>query len=202
MGDESRGSANDGRSADGQDVVTRSKTSATVDGRLELLVAAGTVALGCYLMVASRNIRQGILPDPIGSGSFALVIGLLMVVTGGIVLIQQYRIYRHLGREMPTDGEADEPGIPASAIRGLGILAAGFAWALSIERIGFILSTYLLAVIGIYAMRVRRTLQLFFVPLAYVLLIWFLFDRVFAVRFPEAGFIDGMLRAVIPRVGA
>lgn len=187
--------------ADGADVELPSQPIEVVDRRIDVAVAAGVGAVGAAAIVFSGDIREGTLPDPLGAaglprmlGAFLLVVGVLLI---GRRLVGWRRSSSHL--VYADGGSGDEPGYPSSAVRAFGMWLAGLGWALLLPRIGYLVSTWLLILTGVVAMKVRSPWKLVAVPLLFTLATWLLFSRVFGLRFP-AGPVDLFFEGLVPRL--
>jgi hypothetical protein len=175
---------------------------ATVDRRADLALAVCLTALGLAVVWFARDIRQGAIPDPIGAGGFAQVLGAFMAVVGAILVVRRLASWRRSpdGRVSADGGSGDEPGLPVSAVRPFVMLAVGGAWAWMIPRLGFVVATWLACGIALFAMQTRSVPKLLVAPVCFSLLTWVLFTRVSGLRFP-AGPVDLFLAEIIPRLG-
>lgn len=175
-----------------------------VDARVDLVIAAGTAVLGALLIAASTGIRQGSIPDPIGAGGFARLLGAFLAVLGillcarrAVALVRSPRAERQVYAD---GGPADEPGFPASTLRPFVILGLGLAWALMLPLLGYVVPTALVTAAALVAMRLRSIPSLVAISVLFSLLTWILFARVAGLRFP-AGPVDLFLEGIVPRFG-
>lgn len=171
----------------------------TVDRRTDMAVAAGGAALGIVLIVASLDIHQGSVDDPIGSGGLAVVLGGFLVFGGLLLIGQRLWTWKRSGHQVPAEGAGDEFGQPASTVRPFVMWLAGLGWVFLLPRVGFIVSAYVLAVFGLFAMGVRTKIKLAVVPVVFAIVLWVLFNRVFGVQYP-AGPVDLFFADLIPRM--
>jgi hypothetical protein len=174
--------------------------AATVDKRADLALAVVVMLLGLAVVYLSRDIRHGVLQDPIGPAGFASVLGGLIAALGLILVVRRLVSWRRSGGRVYADGgEGDELGLPASGIRPFVILAVGFGWDLMLPRIGFIVATWLACLVAMVAMRTRSVVKLVVIPICFSLLTWVLFTRLSGLRFP-AGPVDLFFASLIPRM--
>lgn len=172
-----------------------------VDWRADLVVSAAPIALGTLLIVESADIREGSIPDPIGSGGMPRLLGGFLIAVG-IVLVTRRLLGRRQqdGNLVPSDGgQADEPGFPASSMRAFGLLAAGWGWVFLLTRLGYLIPTALLAGVGMAAMRVRSPWKLVGISVIFSVVTFLLFNRVFGIQFP-AGPLEQFGMDHVPRV--
>ena len=174
---------------------------ATVDRRADLAIAAVVMLLGLAVVYLSRDIRHGVLQDPIGPAGFASVLGGLIAALGLILVVRRLVSWRRSadGRVYADGGEGDEQGLPASGLRPFVILAVGFGWDFMLPRIGFIVATWLTCLVAMFAMRTRSVVKLVVVPICFSLLTWVLFTRLSGLRFP-AGPVDLFFASLLPRM--
>jgi putative tricarboxylic transport membrane protein len=175
---------------------------ATVDRRADLVMTLCVMMLGLTVVYLARDIRHGVLDDPIGPRGFATVLGAFLAAVGAILLVRRLASWRRSvdGKVYADGGEGDEPDLPASGIRPFVMLAVGFGWAFMLPRIGFIVATCLACVAGMFAMRTRSAVKLVLVPIGFSLITWMLFTRLSGLRFP-AGPVDLFFATLIPRLG-
>ena len=171
-----------------------------VDRRVDLALCLGTLGLGIFLVYASWSIRRGSIPDPIGSGGWARVIGIALIAIAATLVFRRLVAWRGATSHLvPSDGGKDgEAGYTNSNIRPFLLLATGVVWILLLPRIGFLLSTAVFTAASIATMGVRSLKKLILVPLLFTLITWLLFGQVFGIHFP-AGPIEKTLQEIIPR---
>ena len=80
-----RDGTNENTSAEDEENVSREALEITMDKRLDLAVAVGVALLGMFILITSRDIRTGSLPDPVTSRGLPNIAGALLVI-GGIVV--------------------------------------------------------------------------------------------------------------------
>jgi hypothetical protein len=171
-----------------------------VDRRVDLALCLGALGLGIFLIYGSWGIRQGSIPDPIGSGGWARLIGIALIAVAGALVIRRLAGWRGATSHLvPSDGGKEgEAGYPSSNLRPFVLIAAGFAWIVALPRIGFLIATFAVTAAAIATMQVRSLSKLILVPLLFSLGIWLLFGQVFGIHFP-AGPIEKALQEMMPR---
>lgn len=171
-----------------------------VDRRIDLVLCLVTLGLGVFLVYASWSIRRGSIPDPIGSGGWARVIGIALIAIAGTLVFRRLVAWRGATSHLvPSDGGKDgEAGYPSSNVRPYMLIATGVVWILLLPRVGFLVSTAVFTAAAIATMRVRSLNKLILVPILFSLITWLLFGQVFGIHFP-AGPIEKALQEVIPR---
>lgn len=171
-----------------------------VDRRVDLALCLGTLGLGIFLVSASWSIRRGSIPDPIGSGGWARVIGIALIAIAGTLVFRRLVAWRGATSHLvPSDGGKDgEAGYPSSNVRPFLLVAVGVVWILLLPRVGFLVSTFVFTAAAIATMNVRSLKKLILVPLLFTLITWLLFGQVFGIHFP-AGPIEKTLQELIPR---
>jgi hypothetical protein len=171
-----------------------------VDRRVDLALCLATLGLGIFLVYASWSIRRGSIPDPIGSGGWARVIGIALIAIAGTLVFRRLVAWRGATSHLvPSDGGKDgEAGYPSSNLRPYLLIAAGAVWLLLLPRVGFLVSTAVFTAASIATMQVRSLTKLILVPILFTLITWLLFGQVFGIHFP-AGPIEKALQEIIPR---
>lgn len=173
----------------------------TVDRRADLAIAVAVTALGVAVVYLSRDIRRGAIPDPIGSGGFAQVLGAFVALMGVVLIARRVSSWRTAvnGQVSAEGGSGDEPGLPVAGTRPFVMLVIGCGWALGLNQVGFIVATWVASGLAMVAMRTRSVRKLVVIPVTFSLFCWLLFTRVSGLRFP-AGPIDQLLAELVPRL--
>lgn len=172
-----------------------------IDRRVDLSLSIATLALGLFLVYGSYGIRRGSIPDPIGSGGWAWVLGIAITIIALALIARRLAGWRtDAGNLVPSDGaKEEEPSVPSSSIRPFLLLAVGAAWIYALPLIGFIAATFLMSAAGIALMNVRSLTKLLLVPLLFSLIVWEVFGQIFGIHFP-GGPIEDALQGMIPRL--
>jgi putative tricarboxylic transport membrane protein len=176
-------------------------TAGLIDRRVDLALSIATLALGLFLIYSSYGIRRGSIPDPIGSGGWAFVLGVAITIVALALVTRRLAGWRNEASNLvPSDGaKEEEPSFPSSSIRPFLLLAVGAAWIYALPQIGFIAATYLMSAASIALMNVRSLTKLLLVPLLFSLIVWELFGQIFGIHFP-GGPIEEALQGIISRL--
>jgi hypothetical protein len=149
-----------------------------VRGR-ELAAAAALLAFGLFAATQALGLRFGRVAAP-GPGFFPLCLAAALCLVSIGLLVQA----RHLA---PGHALAARAGARGWAVAGT--LGALLAYALVLERLGFLLATFLLLVFFFKALQRQRWLVVLSGSLATSLLSWLLFKIWLGVNLP-----GGLLR--------
>jgi putative tricarboxylic transport membrane protein len=189
-----------GTGAQSEAVAAAEEELGFVDRRVDLALCLVTLGLGIFLVYASWSIRRGSIPDPIGSGGWARVIGIALIAIAGTLVFRRLVAWRGATSHLvPSDGGKEgEAGYPSSNIRPFVLIAVAFVWVLLVRPLGFLLATFVLTAAAVATMQVRSLPKLIIVPLLFTLITWLLFGEVFGIHFP-AGPIEKTLQDIIPR---
>jgi hypothetical protein len=155
-----------------------------MDKRVDLTVAAGFLAFGVWLLVASFRIPQGSVPDSIGSGGVARVLAVLIIGCAAVLVGRRLIGWRRTGTRVPAEGSTDNPDHPASARRGLGMFGLLVAYAFGVRYLGYPIATPIFVALGLYVMGVTSWVRLVAIPVLYTLGSYALFVGVFGVLLP------------------
>jgi hypothetical protein len=137
----------------------------------------------------------------IGARGFAYVVGTLIAIGGVVLLLMQtgrIRVAAGVGGADVAKIErgGDEPDYPASALRVFALVAVLLVYAALMRPAGYILASIGFISAGTAIMGGRGLARLLFVPVAYAIFTYLLFDTLLRVRIP-----DGILRPLIVAVG-
>jgi len=144
-----------------------------VRGR-ELAAAAALLAFGVWALTQARGLRFGTVAAP-GPGFFPLCLaaGLCLVSLG--LLVQ--------ARRLAPGGAAPAGAVQPVAVAGT--LGALLAYAMVLERLGFLLATFLLLVFFFKALQRQSWLVVVSGSLATSLLSWVVFKMWLGVNLPS-----------------
>ena len=176
---------NEDTSREDEEKASLETLSITMDKRFDLMVAVGIVLVGAFILVEARDIRAGSIPDPITSRGLPNITGILLIVFGIILTVLRLRSWSELpGHFVPEEGQTDEEGHPASALRYFGIALASLLWVLLIRPLGFLFVTPLVLWVVIMLMNVRSRIKLIAFPILFTLLTWLMFSQVLSIIMP------------------
>jgi len=176
---------NEDTSREDEEKASPGKLSITMDKRFDLAVAVGVALVGVFILIGARNIRTGSIPDPITSRGLANITGLLLIIFGVILSVLRLRIWSAMpGHFVPEEGQTDEEGYPASAIRYSGIALASLLWVWLVKPLGFLIVTPLVLLAMIRLMNVRSRMKLIAFPILFTVLTWVMFSQVLGIIMP------------------
>ena len=156
-----------------------------MDKRVDLTVAAGFLAFGIWLLVASFQIPQGSVPDSIGSGGVARVLAVVIILAAGYLVGRRVVAWRRTaGVTVPADGSTDNPDHPASARPGLGMFGLLVAYAIGVHYLGYPIATPIFVAVALFVMGVNSWLRLVSISVLYTIASYALFVGVFGVLLP------------------
>ena len=161
------------------------KLSIMMDKRFDLAVCLGVALLGVFILIGARNIRAGSIPDPITSRGLANITGMLLIIFGIILSVLRLRIWSAIpGNLVPEEGQTDEEGYPASAIRYSGIALASLLWVWLVKPLGFLIVTPLVLLAMLLLMNVRSRMKLITFPILFTVLAWVVFAQLLGIIMP------------------
>jgi len=168
-----------------------------MDRRIDLALALLVVVLGVAVIIGAQDIRRtGPVVDPIGPRAMPYIVGMLFVVGGLRIVSIRLRSWRRDGGNLvATDGEPDEPGVPASARQAFTVIAASVLYALALSSVGYIVATPLYVIVGLRAMRVRSWWSTCAAALIYTTLTYVVFAHYMRVDLP-LGITAGAMRSL------
>jgi hypothetical protein len=157
----------------------------TMDKRIDSAVAAAIVLLGLFLLIATRYIREGSMPDPLTARGLPYVTGLFLVIGGIIQVVRQVLTWSEIpGNMVPEEGQADEKGYPASWVPCFSIIALSFMWEWLLKPLGFLIVTPLYIFISSLIMGEREWLKIIAFSIIFSLANWIIFGPLLGIRFP------------------
>jgi hypothetical protein len=168
----------------------------TMDKRIEFAVSVAVIALGVFILLASRNIRAGTIPDPITSRGLANLTGTFLLLGGILLAIRQLLHWSALpGHLVPEEGQTDEKGYTASWIRAFGIIFASFLWLFLLTPLGFLISMLFYLLVSSLIIGVRSWVKIIAYSTLFTILVWIIFGPLLGVRLP-LGPLDPLARSL------
>ena len=180
-----RNGANESAGLEQEENDSQQDLEITMDKRCDLALAVGTGLLGVFILVASRNIRAGLLHDPITSRGLPIMTGILLIIGGIALTVRELLTWSVLpGHLVPEEGQTDEKGYPASWVRAFGIILASFLWQWLLKPLGFLIDTpfYLLA--SSWIMGVKSWVRIISFSILFTVLVWAIFHPLLYIRLP------------------
>ena len=167
-----------------------------MDRRVDLAIALAIAGFAVFVLVGAQGIRStGQVVDPLGPRAIPTIIGLMLLVGGGAVAARRLLTWRSAaGPIVETDGEPDEPGIPASARQAAGVTLLSFLFVALLPVVGYpLLATGYIAG-GLLVMRTRSVPLLVGLSLGFSVVTYAVFALVLRVDLP-AGPLTELLRS-------
>ena len=173
----------------GEEKAPGASMSITMDKRADLAVSIFIVFLGVFVLITARNIRPGLVPDPITPRGLPNLMGVFLIVGGLFLAVQQLLSWSKLpGHLVPEEGQEDEPGYPISAARAIGIILLSAVWEWLLDPLGFLIITPLYLIACSWVMSVRSWMKVIGFSVIYTVTAWVMFGPLLGVRFPLGPF--------------
>lgn len=157
-----------------------------MDKRIDIFIAGTVFLFGCFVFVEAFGIRPtGPVVDTIGPRGFPIVIGTIFAVGGLTVAINRLRAWNaEPGNLVTTDGEPDEPNVPASGPQAWALMAIAVCYALSLQHLGYLIATPLFVGLALRVMKVRSKATLVGTAIIYTAITYLVFATLMGVRLP------------------
>lgn len=165
----------------------------TMNKYIDLAGSLLIVALGIFVLaVAFSYPPPKVVFDAIGPMGFPKAIGLFLVV-GGLVQSGRTALYiRKFGKWAPEEGVEDEPEHPSSKWRAPLFIVGCFVFVALMQPLGFLISTPLAIVAGLWSLAYGSWLRRIIVALGFTVVAFATFELALGVPLP-AGPIEFML---------
>jgi putative tricarboxylic transport membrane protein len=157
-----------------------------MDRRVDLLIAVIWAAAGVFILVVAQGIKSiGPVVDPLGPKAIPDVVGIGLLVGGALLAVRRVRAWdTGTGNLVESDGEPDEPNIPASAPQAFALMALTFGWVIAMPYLGYVIVTLLFVILGLRITRLRSWPLAITIAVAYTAITYLVFARVVNVNFP------------------
>lgn len=157
-----------------------------MDRRADLALALVIAVIGVGILLVAGDIRPtGPVVDPIGPRAFPYAIGAILLVAGAILSVTGARALIHEGPIAEnSDGEPDEPGVPASASRAWCVMALTVAYVLLLSRLGYPLATPVYVAGALLLMGMRSGPVIAAVAIGYTAATYVVFAMLMRVTLP------------------
>jgi hypothetical protein len=156
-----------------------------VDKRADLTIAIATSMLGVVILVLTRRVSTRLVIDPVGSRAFGYFISGALIVGGITLAIRRIRTWREDPDTLPSEGAGDEPGVPASAVRPVVIVALTFIYIWSLDALGFILATPIYLGVMLWILQSKRpVISRVIGPMVFTVIVYATFAQGLSVRIP------------------
>lgn len=163
-----------------------------MDRRVDLGIGLFVLAFGLFVLVTASTIRPtGPVVDAIGPRGVPYVLGVFFLIGGGSIVLSRLRAWRSGASDVvKSDGEPDEPGVPASALQAFMVMAAAFGYALLLNRLGYVIATPAFVIVTLKTMRLRSWVVVLATAVAYTLVTYVLFALYMRVDLPVGPLTD------------
>ena len=166
-----------------------------MDKRVELVVLVAMIAFGAGVIYIASGFRLGSYPDPITTRGLAYFTGGYLIVAGLYLATRRLLTWSAIpGNYTLSEGNTDEKGHPASALRAFAIMGLSILWALTVMPIGFLIVTPLTLMAVVWLMNVRTPGKLIAFPLIFTLVTWLVFAEGLGIRL-SYGIMTGLARS-------
>jgi putative tricarboxylic transport membrane protein len=161
---------------------------------------AGGLAFAVFgvalVVIGELTLREDIQGDLLGPTAFPRLLGTCLCAGGLYVAIRAWRLpARQVAAALETEGDEDEPDIPASTIRAFSVMALTLLYGLLLTPLGYLVATPVFVAAGLYVLSVRSKVLLVAVPLLLTALCYYVFAEVLHVPLPS-GVLTEPLRAL------
>lgn len=160
-----------------------------MDKRVDLAVATAFLLFGSWLFWAAGNIRQGSVPDSVGSGGLARVLAVVLILLSLSLVVRRLATWSTAGRLVAREGTADDDSAPASSRRAFLVLGLLAAYVIGTQYLGYPIVTPFFVLGGLLAMDVRSVPKLAGISIGYTVVTYVLFVGAFGVLLP-LGFLE------------
>ena len=156
-----------------------------MDSRKDILVAVIVAALGLFILYVGYNLPPPVVADTIGPRAFPIGIGLMLFIGGAVLAVRRYQTRNAAGGYIvEAEGTEDDDRFPASGYRAVGLIALAFAFALTFQALGYLVSTPLFVAGGLLLMKERSPLLVVGSAVIYTAATFTLFSVLLGVRLP------------------
>jgi putative tricarboxylic transport membrane protein len=161
---------------------------------------AGGLAFAVFgiaiVVIGELTLREDIQGDLLGPKAFPRALGTCLLAGGLYVAIRAWRLSaRRAAAALESEGDEDEPNIPASTIRAVGVMALSVLYGLLLTRLGYLVATPVFVAAGLYVLSVRSRILLVAVPLVLTAFCYYVFAELLRVPLPS-GVLTEPLRAL------
>jgi hypothetical protein len=170
-----------------------------MDRRVDTAVALAVAVLGGFILVAAQGIKEGYIPDPIGSRGVPSGLGALLLVGGSALALRRIINWRKDGPLVPPEGKEDDLGVaPGSARRAMTIWALTLVYVVALRDVGFLLTTVVYFALVLRALRygmepLGRIVPTYVVAsVAFTATTYLVFAVILGVRLPQ-----GIVRTIM-----
>ena len=168
----------------------------TLDKRIDLAINVVIILFGVFLIVEARDIREGLIPDPITSRGMPYLAGIFSILCGIILGVMRLKSWSTLpGNLVPGEGHEDEEGYSSSWVRVFSTLATTWISVWLLKSLGYLLVTFFFMVLVVWLMGKRDWKMLILFPVIYTLATWYIFSQTLQFILP-LGFMTPFFRSL------
>jgi hypothetical protein len=172
-----------------QDASASNDRKTAKDQVIDILVAGFFAVLGVVIAVTAWRTPEPFRSvDILGPNRFPLVVGTAIALLGVFVMLKQgYYYVRGTFQDGQFDipGQAnDEPGVPASGLRVVGVTVLLFVHVLLWEVLGFLVASVIFVIIGMRAMSESSWRLVIMTAVGYAVVAFILFGLLLGVALP------------------
>jgi len=168
-----------------EEKVSSVKFNLTTDKRVDLALSVAVALIGLIILFETRDIREGMISDPISARGMPRITGVTMFIVGIALAVLRLRIWSALpGHLVLSEGKDDDEGYPASWIRAFSIIFVSMLWAVLLKPLGYLIATplYLAAVVLLLGM--RSTIGIIAYSTITTLITWYVFSQPLHIILP------------------
>ena len=179
------------------DATTEIESSRAGDRWVDLVGGLAFAAFGLALVVIGElTLREDIQGDLLGPKAFPRMLGASLVLGGLYVAYRAWRVpASQVAAALESDGDEDEPGVPASVVRAFVVMGLTLLYALVLVDLGYLVATPLYVAAGLYVLSIRSKIVLIAVPVLLTAFCFYVFAEVLTVPLPS-GVLTEPLRAL------
>jgi putative tricarboxylic transport membrane protein len=169
-----------------------------MDRRIDLAIGIAVILAGFGVLYVAHGIRPtGPVVDVIGPRAFPYMIGIFFLVGGTWTVVNRLRLWRSdPGNIIETDGEPDEPDVPASALQAFTVIGVSILYVAAMPRLGYPITTPLFVIAALKAMRMPGWVMVVVLALVYTAATYIIFAHYLRVDLPL-----GPLAATFHQIG-
>jgi putative tricarboxylic transport membrane protein len=157
-----------------------------MDRRIDLAIGIAIVLIGLGVILMSQHIRPtGPVVDTIGPRAFPYMIGVFFFVGGSWTVFNRLRLWRReSGNSIDSDGEPDEPDVPASAWQSFAVITCCVLYTAALSPVGYPIATPIFVIAALKAMRMKSWPTVFVIALVYTAATYVIFGHYLRVDLP------------------
>ena len=179
------------------DETTEIESSRAGDRWVDLVGGLAFAAFGLALVVIGElTLHEDIQGDLLGPKAFPRLLGASLVLGGLYVAYRAWRVpASQVAAALESDGDEDEPGVPASVVRAFIVMGLTLLYALVLGRPRISGRHTVVRRAGLYVLSIRSKIALIGVPVLLTAFCYYVFAEVLTVPLPS-GVLTEPLRAL------